>query len=68
MRQLQSPDERGSSASSMTYLKDYDQWVPSALVQEKKAELESFMNIIYGNKKAAQVEAVDLDKIELIYL
>ena len=51
MRQLQSAEERTSSRASMTYLKEYDQWVPTSLVEEKQAELESFMNIIYGDKK-----------------
>jgi len=36
----------------MTYLKDYDQWVPTTLVEEKKAELEAFMSVIYGDKRA----------------
>lgn len=48
MRQLQSPEERKSTPSSMTYLKDYDQWVPTTFVEEKKAELEAFMSVIYG--------------------
>jgi hypothetical protein len=52
MRQLHSPDERGSTSSSaMTYLKDYDQWVPTNLIETRKSELENFMNIIYGGKK-----------------
>ena len=51
MRQLQSAEERTSSRASMTYLKEYDQWVPTSLVEEKQAELESFMSIIYGDKK-----------------
>ena len=37
MKQLQSDEERKSTPSSMTYLKDYDQWVPTTLVEEKKA-------------------------------
>jgi hypothetical protein len=36
-------------------MKDYDQWVPSALVEEKKAELETFMSIIYGDKKSKKM-------------
>jgi len=51
-KQLQSPEERKSTPGSMTYLKDYDQWVPTTLVEEKKAELEAFMSVIYGDKRA----------------
>ena len=33
-RQLKTPEQRGSSASSgLTYLKEYDQWVPTTLVE-----------------------------------
>ena len=68
-RQLQTPDQRRSTASSgLTYLKQYDQWVPTTLVEQKKAQLETFMNIIYGQKKAKGQADVDLNKIHLIYL
>ncbi len=68
MRQLQTPEERGSSASTLTYLKDYDQWVPNVLVQQKKEQLETFMNIMFGGKKNQNMKAVNLNAIELIYL
>ena len=52
----------------MTYLKEYDQWVPSTMVEEKREELQAFMNIIYGEKKVKGAGKVDLNKMELIYL
>ena len=35
-------------------MREYDQWVPAALVNYKKLELEHFMNILVGNKKVEE--------------
>lgn len=54
--------------SPLAYLKEYDEWLPVPLVDQRRGELNKLMSILYGDKRTQSALHVDLNTVTPIYL